>query len=196
MEAKQLRLFPHSGADRSGRGGRRRCIDNCFSRRRSSLDYFYWNPVQDREDGGDVHAAADQWLFASFMLARLGIPQGMADLLLGLDVPRWMLIMLLMGMFMDALSVTVIMAPILFPTILRLGYNPVWFGIIIKTNVEIAAIAPPIGFNLFGLCSIVRGIDYEDAVRGSLIFFIPLSLGTLTLIFFPDIAPYLLRQAH
>ena len=104
-EANQLRLFPHSGADLSGRGGCRRWIDNSFSRRRCSLDNFYRNPVQDREDDGNVHAAADQRLFALFMLARLGIPQGMADFPQGLDVPRWMLIMLPMGMFMDALSV-------------------------------------------------------------------------------------------
>ena len=140
--------------------------------------------------------------FASFMLARLGIPQGMADLLLGLDVPRWMLIvlimllMVLMGMFMDALSVVVIMVPIFFPTILKLGYDPVWFGIIITINVEIAAISPPIGFNLFVLRSIVPGIDYEDVVRGSLIFILPLLLGILALIMFPEIALFLPRQAH
>jgi len=126
----------------------------------------------------------------------------MADLLLGLDVPPWLLIVMinlllvLMGMFMDALSVVVIMVPIFFPTILKLGYDPVWFGIIITINVEIAAISPPIGFNLFVLRSIVPGIDYEDVVRGSLIFIVPLALGILTLIFFPDIALFLPRQAH
>ena len=140
--------------------------------------------------------------FAAFMLARLGIPQGMAELLLGLHVAPWVLIVLIklllivMGMFMDALSVVVIMVPIFFPTVLKLGYDPVWFGVIVTINVEIAAISPPVGFNLFVLQTIVPGVTYKDVVRGSAIFMLPLALGILLLIFFPDIATFLPRMAH
>ena len=140
--------------------------------------------------------------FAAFMLARLGIPQGIPDLLLGLNVAPWVLIVLInlllvvMGMFMDALSVVVIMVPIFFPTVLKLGYDPVWFGIIITINVEIAAISPPVGFNLFVLQSLVPGVTYTDVVRGSAIFMVPLGLGILLLTFFPDVATFLPRLSH
>lgn len=86
--------------------------------------------------------------------------------------------------------------PLIAPIVFALGYDPVWFGIIITINVEIAAISPPFGFNLFVLRSIVPGINYQDVVRGSLIFILPLGLGILLLIAVPDIALFLPSQAR
>ena len=136
-------------------------------------------------------------LFSAYLLARLGVPQGMAGVLVGLDLPNWMIVVLInlllmvLGMFMDPMSVLVIMVPIFFPAILAMGYDPVWFGVVVTINIEIAAISPPVGFNLFVLRSVIPNTELADVIRGSLIFIVPLALGILLLIAFPEIALFL-----
>lgn len=139
-------------------------------------------------------------MFASFVLARLGVPQGMAKLLVELNVAPWVIMVLInvtlmiLGMFMDPMSILVIMVPALFPGVVALGYDPVWFGVILTINIEIAAISPPVGFNLFVLKAVIPDTDMSDIIRGSLIFIVPLALGIGLLIVFPDIALVLPRM--
>ena len=136
-------------------------------------------------------------LFSAFMLTRLGVPQGMATQLIALDLPPWLIVVLInlllmvLGMFMDPMSVLVIIVPVFFPAILAMGYDPVWFGVLVTINIEIAAISPPVGFNLFVLKSVVRDAELSEVIRGSLIFIVPLASGILLLIIFPQIALYL-----
>lgn len=136
-------------------------------------------------------------LFSAFMLTRLGVPQGMAKALIALDLPPWMIVVLInlllmvLGMFMDPMSVLVIIVPVFFPAILAMGYDPVWFGVLVTINIEIAAISPPVGFNLFVLKSVVPDANLSEVIRGSLIFIVPLAAGILLLILFPQIALYL-----
>ena len=136
-------------------------------------------------------------LFSSFLLTRLGIPQGMSAFLTSFDVPPWVIIVLInllllvLGMFLDPTSILVIIVPIFFKTVTALGYDPVWFGVMVTIQIEIAAITPPVGFNLFVLKSVVPGVEMVDVVRGSLIFIIPLLLGIVILMIFPQIALFL-----
>ena len=136
-------------------------------------------------------------LFSAFMLTRLGVPQGMATALIALDLPPWLIVILInlllmaLGMFMDPMSVLVIIVPVFFPAILAMGYDPVWFGILVTINIEIAAISPPIGFNLFVLKSVVPDAELSEVINGSLIFILPLAAGILLLILFPEIATWL-----
>ena len=139
-------------------------------------------------------------MFASFVLARLGVPQGMAKLLVELEVAPWVIMVLInvtltiLGMFMDPMSILVIMVPALFPSVVALGYDPVWFGVMLAINIEIAAITPPVGFNLFVLKVVIPNTEMSDIIRGSLIFIVPLALGIALLITFPDIALVLPRM--
>jgi C4-dicarboxylate transporter DctM subunit len=141
-------------------------------------------------------------LFVSFVMARLGIPQGMSEALKGLMFPGWAIIviicvlLIILGCFMDPTSILVVMIPILFPTVVGLGYDPIWFGVMVTILIEIAAITPPVGFNLYVLKSVVPGTELRDVTAGSLIFVIPLSLGLVVLLLFPEIAlflPHLVR---
>ena len=139
-------------------------------------------------------------LFSAFVLARLGIPQATAKLLIGLDIPPWVILVLInvllavLGMFMDPMSLMVVIVPVFFPAVVALGYDPVWFGVIITINIEIAAISPPVGFNLFVLKTVVPNSNMKDIIQGSLIFIVPLAIGILGLIAFPDIALYLVKM--
>jgi C4-dicarboxylate transporter DctM subunit len=136
-------------------------------------------------------------LFSSFVLTRLGIPQGMSNFLTGLDMPPWMIIVLInilllvLGMFLDPTSVLVIVVPIFFKAVVALGYHPVWFGILVTIQIEIAAITPPVGFNLFVLRSVVPNTELADVVRGAAIFVAPLVAGIALLMIFPGIALFL-----
>ncbi|MFO0986447.1 MAG: TRAP transporter large permease [Alphaproteobacteria bacterium] len=139
-------------------------------------------------------------LFSSFVLTRLGVPQGMSELLTGLAVPGWVVIVLInvllvvLGMFLDPMSILVIVVPIFLKTVVGLGYDPIWFGVIVTIQIEIAAITPPVGFNLFVLKNVMAGSDFRDVVSGSVIFVIPLLAGIALLMLFPDIALWLPRK--
>ncbi|MDB5553937.1 MAG: transporter large permease subunit [Rhizobium sp.] len=138
-------------------------------------------------------------LFSSFMLSRLGIPQATSDALLSLPVPPWAimviinLVLLVLGMFMDPGSIIVIVIPIFLKAVQNLGYDPVWFGIIVTIQSEIAAITPPVGFNLFVLKSITPGANMRIIARGSIIFVIPMLVCIAILTAFPDIVMFLPR---
>jgi C4-dicarboxylate transporter DctM subunit len=69
----------------------------------------------------------------------------------------------------------------------------VWFGVVLTINIEIAAILPPLGFNLFVLKTVIPGSDMRDIIRGSFIFVIPLGLGIIGLIIWPEVALWLPR---
>jgi C4-dicarboxylate transporter DctM subunit len=136
-------------------------------------------------------------LFATFMLSRLGVPQAVAEAMTGLPLPPWAVlaaivgVLVVLGCFLDPMSILVIMVPILFPTVVALGYDPVWFGVIVTITIEIAAITPPVGFNLFVLRSVVPGASVAEAARGALVFVAPLMLGILILFLAPQVALFL-----
>jgi len=138
-------------------------------------------------------------LFASFALTRLGVPQGFASFLTSLPVSPWVIIVLInvllgiFGMLLDPLSILVITLPIFFPAVVKLGYDPIWFGVIMTLNTEIAAITPPVGFNLFILKAVIPGAEMLEVIRGSLVFIIPLAAGIGLLMLVPDLALILPR---
>jgi len=136
-------------------------------------------------------------LFSSFVMTRMGVPQGLSLFLSELDVAPWGVILtinlflLILGMFMDPMSILVIVVPIFLQTILAIGYDPIWFGVLVTIQIEIAAITPPVGFNLFVLRSAAPGSTLADAMAGSIIFVIPMMFGIVLLMLFPEIALYL-----
>lgn len=133
-------------------------------------------------------------LFVSFLLARLGVPQALAQSLTSLDVPPLVImiaiiaLLVLLGFFMDPLSILVIIVPIFFPAVESFGYSPIWFGIVVTITIEIAAITPPVGFNLFVLRSVVPGTTMAEVSRGSAIFVLPMLVGIGLLFIAPEIA--------
>lgn len=136
-------------------------------------------------------------IFSSFVLTRLGVPQGLSAFLVGLDVPPFVIIicinvfLLILGMFMDPMSILVIVVPIFLQTVVGLGYDAIWFGILVTIQIEIAAISPPVGFNLFVLRAAAPGTTLQDAIAGSLIFIVPMLVGVVLLMIFPEIALFL-----
>jgi C4-dicarboxylate transporter, DctM subunit len=139
-------------------------------------------------------------IFSSYLMARLGIPQTVSDFMTNLPLPPWAvmvvinLTLLILGTFMDAGSMVVIVIPIFLKTIISLGYDPVWFGIVVVIQSEIAAISPPVGFNLFVLKSVVPGVNLNEVSNGAMIFVIPMLAAIAILTAFPEIALFLPRM--
>ena len=92
------------------------------------------------------------------------------------------------------MSILVIVVPVIFPAVVKLGYDPVWFGVIVTLQIEIAAISPPVGFNLFVLRTVVPNARMADIIRGGLMFIAPMLLGIVFLMIYPDIALLLPRM--
>lgn len=132
-------------------------------------------------------------IFSPF-LAFTQIPQGLSDSLASLGLgPLGTLIIILMayillGMFMDALSMLVITIPIVYPVILSLGYDPIWFGVIAVIVIEMGMITPPVGINVFVVKAISPGVPMSTIFRGVLPFWVAMLVVLILLIAFPQIA--------
>jgi len=129
------------------------------------------------------------------------IPFEIAAWVGGLDLPRHaILAMIIMiyffgGCFMDALAFVMLTIPIFFPVISSLGYDPIWFGIIIVMVTEMGVITPPVGINVYVVYGVAKNvigeIPLETIFKGILPFLIAVAVGIVILIAFPQIVLFL-----
>jgi C4-dicarboxylate transporter DctM subunit len=101
---------------------------------------------------------------------------------------RMRLILLAAGCFIDALALILLTIPIFYPVVLELGYNPVWFGVMVVVVTQMGVITPPVGMNVYVVSGIERGIPLQSIFRGSLPFLLMLILAAVILVFFPGIS--------
>jgi tripartite ATP-independent transporter DctM subunit len=138
--------------------------------------------------------------FLNFVMVGIGLVKAVTDLVTGLGwSPLAMLTMiiifyLILGCFMETLSMMIATTPVVVPVIVALGYDPVWWGIIFVILMEAALITPPIGLNLFVVQAIRRGGKFSDVCIGSVPFVVMMVLMIAILIAFPDLAMWLPRQ--
>ena len=110
----------------------------------------------------------------NFAIVASGIGRGLAHWLAQLQVPGFVFfcillaIYLVVGMFLDGLSIVLLTVPLLAPALPALGYDPVWFGIILVVFIELGALTPPMGLNLFAIQSIVPDRSLSDVSAASL----------------------------
>lgn len=95
------------------------------------------------------------------------------------------------GFFMDSMALIVVTIPIFFPIVERLGFDPIWFGVIIVLTGEMGVITPPVGVNVFVIKGITPDIPLQVIFRGIMPFLAALILFTLLLMIFPQIATFL-----
>jgi C4-dicarboxylate transporter, DctM subunit len=121
------------------------------------------------------------------------LPQAISHLVKGWDLHPTIFMFLLsiiyiiLGMFIDALSLMLITLPVIFPTTVALGFDPVWFGVIMVKFIELALITPPVGMNLYIIKAIAPDFTMEEIFRG-VFWFVVADMCTLTLlILFPQV---------
>lgn len=135
-------------------------------------------------------------IFGDF-LNMVRVPQFLSEYMLGLDVPRIlilfavMVLLVCLGMFVDGFSLIVVTTPILLPLILGLGYDPIWYGIILVMNLEMAVVTPPVGLNLYTLRGVCPSLSIEEIIRSSIPFVIIQFIGLIIFALFPTLSLWL-----
>lgn len=139
---------------------------------------------------------AGAMVFGKF-LAVSRIPTELAQWVVSLPVPRVVILALVLaiyalgGCIMDALSFLLVTISVFFPMIMKLGYDPVWFGVIIVILLEMGAITPPVGINAYVIKGVASDVELEVVFKGILPFFITMGICIVILIIFPQIALFL-----
>jgi len=139
-------------------------------------------------------------VFGKF-LAVTRIPFDIASWVGGFDLPPYLIMAIVIsiyfigGCFMDALAFVTLTVPIFFPVVTALGYDPIWFGIIIVMVTEMGVITPPVGINVyvvFGVAKRVIGeVPLESIFKGIVPFLLAVIVGVIILMIFPQIILYL-----
>ena len=106
-----------------------------------------------------------------------------------------MLILLVAGMFMDAVTVMFICLPIFLPVVRELGWDPVWFGVLVMVNLAIGLITPPVGINLYVAANVTR-LPIERVARGAVPFLLVCLVGLAVIAFVPQLSLVLLGPAN
>jgi C4-dicarboxylate transporter DctM subunit len=132
-----------------------------------------------------------------YFLAITQTPQKVTEFLTGLGLGRYgvlaliMIMYLVLGCLMDALAMIILTVPIIFPVIKQLGFDPIWFGVIIVMTVELGLIHPPVGMNIFVIKSVVEDAKISTIFYGVLPFIVTDILRLILLIAFPILALWL-----
>ena len=130
-------------------------------------------------------------------LALTKIPADLAALLIGMDIPRVGVMLILMaayivlGTFLEGFAMLVLTLPIVFPLVTELGYDPIWFGVIVVIVIEMGLISPPVGVNVFVVKGIAEDVPMRRIFAGIIPFWIAMGVCLLILLAFPEIALFL-----
>ncbi len=135
-------------------------------------------------------------IILSNLIVRLQIANRLTEWLAAANIPLWqtlsviIMIYIILGMFLDGLSITVLTIPVLFPLMPIIGIDVVVFGVALMMLLEAALLTPPVGLNLF-MIKAITGDELWPIVKGNLPFAAMLLLGAIILFMFPDIALWL-----
>ena len=137
-------------------------------------------------------------VFLNFVLGFMGVTQSILDAIeqLGLTPTQTMIILivfyLILGMFMETLSMLLTTVPIVFPIVVNMGFDPVWFGVLVTVLMEAALITPPIGVNLYVVQGVrTSGGPFNDVAYGAMPFVLMMLVLIALLMIYPQIATYL-----
>ena len=132
----------------------------------------------------------------TMFLTVMGLPQSMSSLVISSSPNPWItmlivcIVFLILGCFVDTVSLMLIILPFTSPFIFALGFDPVWFGVIVTIACAIGMITPPVGMNLFVLKG-ATGIPMGDIIRGSVPYVIIFVIAIIIICIFPGLALYL-----
>ena len=136
-------------------------------------------------------------LLFGYFLTITQVPQKLTEMLTGLGVGRYgvlaliMVMYLVLGCLMDAMAMIILTVPIIYPVIVQLGFDPIWFGVIIVMTVELGLIHPPVGMNVFVIKSVVKDVSFTTIFKGVIPFVMTDLFRLVILISFPAIALWL-----
>jgi tripartite ATP-independent transporter DctM subunit len=133
----------------------------------------------------------------SYFLALSTIPMEVSTWIVGLGVSKYailaiiVLIYLLLGCFLDAISMMILTLPVIFPMVLQLGFDPIWFGVVCVLMMGAGLITPPMGLCVFTVASIAKDAPLEEVFKGALPFLTAILFVTFLITLYPQIALFL-----
>src|ERR1700728_3903750 len=136
-------------------------------------------------------------LIFGYFLTVTQTPQKVTEFLTGLGLGSYgvlaviMVMYLVLGCLMDAMAMIILTVPIIFPVISHLGFDPIWFGVIIVMTVELGLIHPPVGMNVFVIKSVVKDVSFPTIFKGVIPFVVTDIVRLIILIAFPLLATWL-----
>lgn len=132
-----------------------------------------------------------------FFTVATEIPLQMSDFIASMEVSRYVILALilalylLLGMVMNIIPMIMLTLPIIFPTVIALGFDPIWFGVVTVIMMEMGQITPPVGINVFVISGVARDVPMATIFRGIIPFLLIQLFIVFILIFLPSIATYL-----
>jgi len=132
-----------------------------------------------------------------YFLAITQSPQKITAFLVGLDFGPYgtlaviLLLFLVLGCILDAMAMIILLVPIVYPVVMQLGFDPIWFGVIVVMTVELGLITPPVGMNVFVINSIAREVNLVTIFRGVMPFVLTDIIRLMILVAFPAIVLFL-----
>lgn len=135
-------------------------------------------------------------LFGKF-LALSQIPMTLTSLVGSLDVSPYLIMSLILivyfflGMFLEGIAIMVLTLPIVYPIVTQLGFDGLWFGIIMVMVLNIGVLTPPLGLSVYIISGIVKDVPIEKIFKGVTPAIITMIIFTIILVIFPEIATFL-----
>ncbi len=135
-------------------------------------------------------------IFARFLSVSM-LPMRLTEFIGGLDLPNIiilsgiLLLLVVLGCALDGIAMIILTIPILFPLIEGMGYNPIWFGVLLVNVLEMGLITPPVGMNVFIIKGIAKDISLQTIFRGIIPFLIASVIGLIIIMTFPQIALFI-----
>jgi len=130
------------------------------------------------------------------VLTKMRIPQQIVEMVVSFDVGvigfliAMMLLIFVLGMFLESIAIILITSPVILPVMQHLGINPIWYGILLTINLELAQITPPVGMNLFTIKAITRA-PMGEIIRGAAPYVLLMILAMALVMVWPEIALWL-----
>jgi tripartite ATP-independent transporter DctM subunit len=137
--------------------------------------------------------------FLNFVLAAIGVTDGLAKLIEGLGLGKYgtmiliVIFYLILGCFMETISMMILTTPFIAPIVFSLGWDPIWWGVVLTILIEAALITPPVGLNLYVVQGMRQRGSINDVIRGAAPFLIGMIFLIALLMIWPDIALWLPR---
>jgi TRAP-type C4-dicarboxylate transport system permease large subunit len=136
------------------------------------------------------------WIFSNFV-NMAGLPEALRFLVSSAELSPMLVILMILGIYLvlgcvfESLSMLLLTVPIFFPLVTSLGFNPIWFGIIVVVVTEISLITPPVGLNVFVLKGVIGDVSTATIFKGVTPFWIVDIIRLALLVFIPSIVLFL-----
>ena len=187
-------MFPATEAAGMGAAG---ALIIALARRKLSREDFWRCLIESLRTTASVFTILIGALIFGYFLTITQVPQKLTTFLTGLGLSSYgvlvliMLMYLVLGCIMDAMAMIILTIPIVFPVVKALGFDPIWFGVIIVMTVELGLIHPPVGMNVFVIKSVIKDVKLSTVFKGVLPFVVTDIVRLAILIAFPIIATWL-----